>query len=144
MNTLSAGWKIMFVVGVAAMVIGLGLAVVPQSHIETSGASLTDINSFNPKVAAWAVHASREATFSLFLLGFAVAALAWKPYRRGERWSWFALWVLTVGYIASNVVIHLAFGDTAYFPVIFVLLALSLAGLLLPIHALFATPESSS
>lgn len=103
--------------------------------------SLEEIRAVSPRLAGWALHASREATFSLVLLGLAITTIWATAYRRGERWSWFLLAALTHGYIAANVTIHLLFGDTTYFPLVFSQLAIALAGLALPFRRILLRPS---
>lgn len=127
----------MFVVGLGAMLTGLQLFFAPEPHILTSGMGLDEIGAVSPRLARWALHASQEATFSLALLGLAIATIAPTAYRRGERWAWLLMAALTLGYVAANVAIHLAFGDTTYFPLVFTQLALALVGLALPARRVF-------
>ena len=127
----------MFFVGVGAMVTGLQLFLAPGPHILTSGMSLDEIGTISPRLAGWALHASQEATFSLLLLGLAIATISPTAYRRGERWAWLLLAALTLGYIAANIAIHLAFGDTTYFPLVISQLAVAVVGLALPARRVF-------
>ena len=65
------------------------------------------------------------------LVGFNVLALvmALIPYRRGERWAWYTLWILPLGWVSQFV-----FSPDA----VYLLLAiLSMAGLVLPLRAFF-------
>lgn len=127
----------MCAVGIGAIVTGLQLLLDPGPHIRTSGLSLDELTSISPRLAGWALHASQEATFSLALIGLAITAVSATAYRRGERWAWALLAALTLGYIAANIWIHLTFGDTTYFPLVFSQLALALAGLALPMRRVF-------
>ncbi len=140
-NGLAIGWKLMLVVGVGAMFTGLQLFLAPDPHIQTSGMSLAQIEAVSPRLAGWALHASQEATFSLVLLGLTIATISATAYRSGERWSWFLLAALTLGYIVANVTIHLSFGDTTYFPLVFSQLAIALAGLALPFRHILLRPS---
>ena len=134
MNALAIGWKLMFAVGVGAIVTGAQLLLYPAQHVQTSGMTVEQIAAVSPRLAGWVVHASQEATVSLALLGLAIATISATAYRRGDRWSWALLAVLTVGYIAANIVIHLVFGDTTYFGLVLSELAIAMVGLVLPLR----------
>lgn len=49
--------------------------------------------------ASWPAHARFHVTWAaakLLALALLTALIAWYPFRRGERWSWFALLIITV------------------------------------------------
>ena len=71
----------------------------------------------------------------LAFLGFAVFVMvvASVPYRGGQRWAWFALWVVPAFMV--GLLLHELEGDFVQMPVI--LLVLSLLGLLVPYRRFF-------
>jgi hypothetical protein len=67
-------------------------------------------------------------------LGVLVVVLAALPFRRGERWAWFALWVVplaALGSILNAARVGVSLGPLPVF------LAIGLLGLLLPVRVFF-------
>jgi hypothetical protein len=67
-------------------------------------------------------------------LGVFGLLLAVVPFRRGERWAWFALWFYPVFWLA-HLVFGLPPGTDHVHQIVFIVL--SLAGLLLPVRQFF-------
>jgi hypothetical protein len=118
------GWISLAIIGLAILVFGLIATVVPTS-------------SDQPYLRAIGV-----ASIGMGLFGFLISTI---PYRRRERWAWFALWYYPVFWTA-----HLAGGlppgKEHVHQIVFILL--SLAGLLLPVREFFPrrgarTPKTS-
>jgi hypothetical protein len=89
----TASWIILLVTGALTLLFGLvslGRAYLsPQDRI--GPATLTELAQGRPEVAT-AMH-GRRATAAAFAAGFATLFLAivLGPYRRGDRWAWWAL-----------------------------------------------------
>jgi hypothetical protein len=73
--------------------------------------------------------------FGTALVGFNILALAITlvPYKRGERWAWFTLWLLPLGWVSQFVFLP----DVTYL----VLAFLTTAGLVLPFRKFFSRAE---
>ncbi len=145
MHSLNLSWKLMLFVGVVAMVIGLPLYVfdfLAVSSIDPGGAQYIGGQpgavGADPRIVRWMVHENKEALFSLFVIGFAASAISVTAFRRAERWSWFTLAVLTVGYLLSYIAIHAPIGYLSYFPIVVPLLLVSMVGLALPFRRFFS------
>ncbi|MFD2467582.1 hypothetical protein [Amycolatopsis silviterrae] len=74
------------------------------------------------------------ATAGLGLFGGLIAVI---PFRAGERWAWCALWFYPVFWLA-HLVFRLPPGTDRVHQVVF--LALSAAGLLVPVRTFFRAP----
>jgi hypothetical protein len=107
------GWISLAIVGVAIVVFGLIVTVVPTS-------------SEPPYLRAIGV-----ASIGMGMFGLLITTIA---YRRRERWAWFALWYYPVFWTA-HLVGGLPPGKDHVHQVVFI--ALSLAGLLLPVREFF-------
>ena len=107
------GWISLAIIGVAILVFGLIVTVVPTS---------TD----PPYLRAIGM-----ASIGMGLLGLLITTIA---YRRRERWAWFALWYYPVFWTA-HLVGGLPTGTEHVHQIVFI--ALSLAGLLLPVREFF-------
>src|SRR5215208_3281527 len=69
------------------------------------------------------------------LVGFNILALVMVlvPYRRGERWSWFTLWMLPLGWVSQFVFLL----DVSYL----ILAVFTTVGLVLPYRRFFSRAE---
>jgi hypothetical protein len=91
-----ASWIILVVL--AALVLGLsmvsaGVAYRPDARDEfgTGGPTMADVAAWNPEVAT--AMRARRGTASAYSAAFATLMLfvVLVPYRRGERWAWWAV-----------------------------------------------------
>jgi hypothetical protein len=108
-----SGWISLAIIGVAILVFGLIITVVPAS-------------GGPPYLRAIGV-----ASIGMGLFGLLITTIA---YRRRERWAWFALWYYPVFWTA-HLVGGLPPGKEHIHQVVFIVL--SLAGLLLPVREFF-------
>jgi uncharacterized membrane protein HdeD (DUF308 family) len=106
-------WVSLAIIGVAILVFGLIVTVVPAS-------------SDAPYLRAIGV-----ALIGMGLFGLLIATIA---YRRRERWAWFALWYYPL-FWAAHLLGGLPPGKDHIHQIVFIVL--SLAGLLLPVRAFF-------
>jgi hypothetical protein len=72
------------------------------------------------------------------LVGFNILALVMSliPYRRGERWAWFTLWILPLGWVSQFVFLL----DVSYL----LLAVFTTVGLVLPYRRFFSGWEEGS
>ena len=92
-----ASWVILLVVSGAIILLSaqsLWIAYSGGSDRLTSEYTLTQIGEQGGDQAVKAFR-GRRATAATWALGYALLAIAvtWIPYRRGEKWAWWALFV---------------------------------------------------
>lgn len=75
---------------------------------------------------------------ALGILAIAVAAV---PYRRGQRWAWYALWVLPLAVLGANINAARLGLDLGPLPT---LLVVAVLGMLLPVRRVFARSMGSA
>lgn len=95
-----ASWVILLVVAGAIVLLSLQsvrIAYTGSADQLTSEYSLTQIGEHGGENAVKAFR-GRRATAATWALGYAVLAIAviWVPYRRAEKWAWWAV-LLSVG-----------------------------------------------
>ena len=105
-----------------------------------SGLDWDQIRTVNPRILDYI--GGLHTTVSMFsilsaVLGIAVAAF---PYRKGDKWAWYAYWALPV-LLLGLMVNQLRFGDSGW-QVVAVFLALSFLGLLLPVRKFFPKKQA--
>ena len=126
------------------MLFALGTLYLLAAFTHVTGLSLEDLSkelqAASPTIAHFVRFTDREA--GIDLAGFAILAMviAAGSYRKGERWAWYALWIVPIHMIAltaNSLVAGQTFG--LGFSVPFVILAV--LGLLLPYRAFFPTKQ---
>jgi uncharacterized membrane protein HdeD (DUF308 family) len=110
---LRVGWICLVVVGVAILAFGVVAATVPMSSDRLL------------------MRAHGVASIGVGLFGVLITLI---PYRRRERWAWFALWFYPAFWVV-HLVGGLPPGKDYVHQVVFIVL--SLAGLLLPVRDFF-------
>ncbi len=128
-----ASWIILAVVAKLTVLSGLWVGLTPVgSQTELSGRTWEEFAAADPEVA-------RIYSMDLVLLGMTFTAfailgtiLSLIPYRRGERWAWFALWLIPLvhGGIALRMLIDQYSAGYVYLG----LFIISLIGILIPIR----------
>lgn len=128
-----ASWITLAVVATLTILSGLWVGLTPVgSQTELSGRTWEEFAAADPEVAS--IYA-----MDLVLLGMSLAAFAILgtivtliPYRRGERWAWFALWLIPL--VHGGVALRMLSDqyDAAY--VYLGLCIISLIGILIPIR----------
>lgn len=127
--------------GISALLFGLsasdtpvGLPGGPDAVANTTGVPWDEVIEGDETAITLLRGVSRVAGLAFLALGILVVTMASIPFRRGERWAWFALWVVPV--FMLGLLLHERKGDFVAMPAI--LLVLSLAALLLPSRTFFA------
>ena len=129
-----ASWIILAVVATLTILSGLYVGLTPTgSQTEFSGRTWEDFAAADPEVA-------RIYSMDLVLLGITLTAFAILgtivtliPYRRGERWAWFALWLIPLVYGGMALtMLSDQYYDVGYMYVGF--FVISLIGILIPIR----------
>lgn len=126
-------WIILAVVATLTILSGLWVGLTPVgSQTELSGRTWEEFAAADPEVAS--IYAMDLVLLGIALTAFAILGtiLTLIPYRRGERWAWFALWLIPLvhGGIALRMLTDQY--DAAY--VYLGLFVISLIGILIPIR----------
>lgn len=133
------GWIAIFIVGISTIVAGIIIAIPtidPAAEV-FMGKSLEEIRDMDPKIADWIWHENKESIFTFILLGVAISSMTWNSLRKGERWSWYTVTVIVIGYISMYVIIHSTIGYTAYIPLVMVFLIAFVIGAILTIKSVY-------
>ncbi|MGE5249769.1 MAG: hypothetical protein ACM3QS_06090 [Bacteroidota bacterium] len=109
-----AAWILLAITGAAILLFGLIVAVWP-----------------GPSNSLF-LRAIGAASIGMGLFGIMITVV---PYRRRERWAWFALWYYPV-FWSAHLLGGLPPGQEHIHQIVFILI--SLAGLLLPVNAFFS------
>ncbi|MDO9516607.1 MAG: hypothetical protein Q7J10_01015 [Methanosarcinaceae archaeon] len=136
-------WIIFLVIGVMVMAGGiphmLGINTDPALVESISGQSIDDIklsspNFFNLYNFYFSGGGLSDIGFAFFLIIISLTA-----YRKGQKWSWYALWFVPAFFLAW-IFLSLPLpneSQSSLLPPLIVLIVLSLVGLLLPIKKFF-------
>ena len=128
-----ASWIILAVIATLTILSGLYVGLTPVgAQTELSGRTWEEFAAADPEMAS--IYAMDLVLLGMTLTAFAILGtiVTLIPYRRGERWAWFALWIIPLvhGGVALRMLIDQY--DAAY--VYLGLFVISLIGLLIPIR----------
>lgn len=138
-RAFKVGWSLILIVGIVATILGIALLIptLDPGAEAFMGKSLSEIRTFSPRVADWIWHENKESIFAFTLLGASIFLITWNALRRGERWAWYTLVLLTVGYDLMYIGIHAPIGYLTYIPVAVILLIVFLVGAVLTAKTVF-------
>ncbi len=103
-------------------------------YVTTPG-DLSQFLASSPSIATWIRGIFRDAAIAQLGLGIFGMTIAAVSYRRGERWAWYTMWYLPLGWLAY-LVTQILLGRRITLPIL--LLIISLLGLLLPVRRFFS------
>jgi uncharacterized membrane protein YgdD (TMEM256/DUF423 family) len=113
-SSIKLAWKLMLVMGIYLAAIGLFLLLAPQAplgeevtYVENTWGELV---STNPKLAEWFLLVSREKGAFALSIAAAVIAISFTSYKKGEKWSWYALLVSGIMVWSGALMYHLTIG----------------------------------
>lgn len=138
-------WILIFPVGIVGLILGilllLGLPADPQAVKNLTGMTFDEIIASQPRIASLltrlVARAFGVAQLSFFLSVLVITAV---PYRKGEKWAWYTLWIVPAS-VLSFTAINLSVGGGIW-PIFIVLVIIALLGLLLPYRKFFPRKQS--
>lgn len=142
-------WLIFFVFGIAAAMGGIVIVagvvqVDPPSAQRTTGLTLDQIAARVPGMGAYISGLARQLGNFMIGMGVLLTAVAAVPFRRGERWAWYACLIMPV-LVAIQLTNSFAIYDFASGGFLWQLdlasLLVVLAGLLMSYRTFFPTPS---
>jgi len=106
-KALQVSWILLVIVMAVHIVAGLISLLFPQLFIEgkfhlMTGQQWSDFMVSSPKVSSYIYILSSAEGLFVFVSGTATLFIILFAYRKGERWSWFILLILTtIGHVGS-------------------------------------------
>lgn len=128
-----ASWIILAVVATLTILSGLWVGLTPVgSQTELSGRTWEEFAAADPEMAT--IYSMDLSLLSLTLTAFAILGtiLTLIPYRCGERWAWFALWLIPL--VHGGVALRMLIDQYAAAYVYLGLFVISMIGILIPIR----------
>ena len=145
-------WILLFAIGVIFLVTGvphaLGINTDPETVQRISGMTIDQLKDSNP--AFFNLYSFYFSFGGLDDIGFGffVTVISLTAYRKGEKWSWYALWFLPAYFIGSSAItmsiestINIESFLSMLLPITMFAI-LSLVGLLLPFRKFFPSKTS--
>lgn len=126
-------WILVLTVAVLSVLSALYVGLTPTAdQTELQGRTWEQFASQDPEVAG--LYSMDLALLGMSIAAFAVLAvvLAAIPYRRGERWAWYALWVVPL--LWGGVAARMFVDQYSAAPVYAVAAVIAVVGLLIPIR----------
>jgi hypothetical protein len=126
-------WILVLAVAVLSLLSGLYVGLTPTAdQTELQGRTWQLFAQQDPEIAA--LYSMDLALLGMSIGAFAVlaAVVAALPYRHGERWAWYALWVVPL--LWGGVAIRMFIDQYSAGSVYAVAAAIAVVGLLIPIR----------
>jgi hypothetical protein len=149
-------WTILATLGILLIFIGIllggvvgnpGVQGLPGEKSDAeyiTGMTWTEISAGSPGLARLVVYELQTRDIFRSFWGFLVLAIAVYPYRRGERWSWYVLWILPVQFVVLAVWFSTKLSLLSPLGVYGAFAALAVAGLLLPYPRFFPSHTAAA
>ena len=128
-----ASWIILAVVATLTILSGLWVGLTPVgSQTELSGRTWEEFAAADPDVAS--IYAMDLVLLGIALTAFAILGtiVTLIPYRRGERWAWFSLWLIPL--VHGGIALRMLSDQYEAAYVYLGLFLISLVGILIPIR----------
>ena len=128
-----ASWIILAIIAMLTILSGLWVGLTPVgSQTELSGRTWEQFAAADPEMAT--IYAMDLSLLGMSLTAFAILGtiVALIPYRRGERWAWFALWLIPL--VHGGVALRMLIDQYSAGYVYLGLFVISLIGILIPIR----------
>ena len=114
-QSIRVGCKVMLAMGIYLAVLGLLFLLAPQGSLEEAftaftGNSWTNFASANPKPSELFLISTKESGTSVLSIAVLIIAIALTSYRKGERWSWYALLVSGIIGWGGALIYHITIG----------------------------------
>jgi len=82
-----------YVLVISLLEIFLTETMVPDQFNAFTGESWSDFSANSPKLAEFVLIVQRLVGIAMFVSSFLAILITWGSYRKGEKWSWYALLV---------------------------------------------------
>ena len=116
-------------------VVGIVSGIDRTDFEQSANLTWDEMRALNPTVSDYVQRVIRLNGAAYLGLGLIAAVLSWTAYRRGERYAWFAMWVLPLALAVSAAVFAVESSYLAYYYGGYTLIAV--VGLLLPYSKFF-------
>jgi len=140
-RSVKVAWKVMLADGIYIAVIGLLLIFltktmfIPDFTLFTAQ-SWSDFLASNPKPAELSIMVVRLLGAMTLVAGLFVVLMAWKSYRKAEKWSWYTLLVTGIIGWGSSLTYYIAVGCLVGLVVVYIGIVLFVIGIALPAKAI--------
>jgi len=140
-RSVKVAWKVMLVQGIYVAVIGLLLifltkTMFPPDFTSFTAQSWSDFLASNPKPAELFIILTKAAGAWTFVIGLFIILMAWKSYRKAEKWSWYTFLVTGIIGWGGSLTYYIAVGCLVGLVVVYIGIVLFVIGIALPAKAI--------
>jgi len=140
-SSVKVAWKLMLALGIYIAVIGLLLIFLTKTMFIPDFTSFTaqswsDFIASSPKPVELFIMVVRVLGAMTLVAGLFVALMAWKSYRKAEKWSWYTLLVTGIIGWGSSLTYYIAVGNLMGLVMVYVGIVLFVIGIALPAKAI--------
>ena len=143
-------WIILFALGILGLIGGLAIIFTGSGQLDAgiirnlTGMTWEEIATTSPGIASLVSYLQRTIGVSALSGSVLLVAIAAMPYRKGERWSWYVLWVPLAIWIAGTAIDLEAGASLGLLVFDLVFAVVWLTGLLLPSRKFFPKKQAST
>ena len=136
-------WIILFALGILGLIGGLAIIFTGSGQLDAAiirnltGMTWEEIVTGSPGIASLISYLQRTIGVSALSGSILLVAIAAIPYRKGERWSWYVLWMPVSIWIAGTAIDLEAGASFMLLVFDLVFAVIWLTGLLLPYRKFF-------
>jgi len=140
-GSLKVGWVLLFIVGLYMVYMGVMMVFATQDmHVPSfeafTGKAWTDLATEYPKVAEMVIMDTRLMGAILLASAISVLFIVWNGYRKGHKWSWYALLFGNALGWGSSLVYHIVIGYAMATVMMIIGVILFLIGIVVPAKAI--------
>jgi len=140
-TSLKVGWVLLFIVGLYMVYLGVMMVFATQDMYVPSfeaftAEAWTDLATEYPKVAEMVIMDTRLMGAILLASAISVLFIVWNSYRKGHKWSWYALFFGNAVGWGSSLVYHIVIGYAMATVMMIIGVILFLIGIAVPAKAI--------
>lgn len=143
-------WVLLFAFGIYGSLYALASIVVPaigldaEAVVSSTGMTWDELVATSPGFANYILYLARGSGVNLLPAHTFAAAIAAVPYKKGERWSWYAFWMLPITFAGAAAIEFTAGASLGTVGFELGAVAVYLSGLLLPYRKFFPRTRAAS
>ena len=137
-------WILLFAIGIIVLVAAvphtLGINTDPETVQRISGMTVSQLKDSNPGFFNLYIFYFSFGGLSDLAFAFFTIVISLTAYRKGEKWAWYAFWIVPawyLGFAALSLTLESSEARSVLLPPLIGFVILSLVGLLLPFRKFF-------
>ncbi len=115
-------WIIFFVFGIVELIGGLMQIISPKTFGGQLDLTWAEIVAISPEIENFVSFWIRIVGHLNFSIGISVMAIAYGPYKQGEKWAWYAIALLVTSFSVLSIGIYQTHGQSNLYNIVLVII----------------------